>query len=490
MYFIGTVHSQTITAQLGNNGHVTYQSFNVPQNTQMFTLFGDGSFSTVLNPTHVFAPNPNGYTTETYFAIAYDQNLPPKKTVNTGPIMYTPPTSGTSPNPTVNMTGEIDVFISWAPSLNEMNFYILAFRNTSCTGDADGYVEFYYNKNQITVDTPKIKKYNAVYTQTQSQVMQFGIYTDKFRWNFKDLAPNETRYIYIPAITNIPIGQDVQIDVKYYEECNFSSENITRNFRSRRYPHDPNYMIVNKDCTKENISNSQELIYTVGFFNDGEYFAHNVFVDDIINPGLDTSQITLVDYEELPVISKVGNTISFDFLGIDLPGTNQSDPYIYTYDQASRSFSFKICTKTNLTMCIDNYASIIFDTQPVFYTNNAKICPDPDCLFYETCGNSVVKKTALETTVFEEPKALEFSAYPNPTTDMLTVNIDFATQAVSEFHISLLDFSGRVVKTIHSAHDKTSIFNKTISLKDMASGMYFLTLETKEGKYTKKILKN
>jgi uncharacterized repeat protein (TIGR01451 family) len=482
------VHAQvfnpSINASPSTNGLVTYQLHNIGQNTHVFTLFGDGYFSTLQNPAHVFASNAVGYTTESYFAKAYDPNLPPKRTVTTGPIVNS---TGNTSNPTVSMTGNIDVFTSWATAKNYENFYILAFKNTTSTRQ-DGCVAFLYNQTEISVDLSNIKIYNNwVYNQNHASIVS-GSYSHEITWLFKNLQPNEVRYVYIPAETLALPSEDIHINVKYGKKCDRKATGNPHTFKSRKYPHDPNYKIVNKQCLKPGISEQQELIYTIGFYNDGQYFAHDVFVSDDINAGLDANSVTLVDYEVQPTISQSGNTLFFDFLGIDLPGTNQNTPKMYTYDQASTYFSFKICTYSNLASCIYNQASIVFDTQPVFYTNVSQICPDEDCYDYDICGDKSLKSIDFEAEV--PSKTLEFSAFPKPATDVLTVNVNFNSSTISDFYISLLDFSGRIVRSIYIDSHQASIFNKTISLNDLASGLYFLTLATKEGKYTKKIVKN
>ncbi|AXG71591.1 hypothetical protein KORDIASMS9_03848 [Kordia sp. SMS9] len=485
-----TQYNPTIVANQVGNGLVSYQLSNIGQNTFVFTLFGDGTFSTLQNPTHVFAPNQNGYTTESYFARSYDPNVPPKRTAQTGPIgTYT--NSTTISNTSVNMTGSVDVFTSWATAQNYENFYIIAFQNITSPMAVDGCLEFYYNHQEITVNPTGIKIYNN-WVNNQQITSALGNYTSKIQWTFKDLQLNETRYVYIPAVTHATLGQDIHIDVRYNENCDKRPISSPHTFKSRKYPHDPNYKIVNKECTKERISIQQELIYTIGFFNDGEYFAEDVFVVDELDSALDASTAQLVDYEVKPNFSITDNALFFDFLNINLPGTNQIVPKMYTYDEAATYFSFKICTQKNLDECINNTASIVFDTQPVFYTNTSQICAISDCPNYTSCTDSSKKENASETALFEENEStqLKFSVFPNPTNDVLNVTVIFTGSTVKEFSLTLRDFSGKEIKTSYIENQNTSIFNKTIPLKNVVNGLYFLTLSTNQGNYTKKIIKN
>ncbi|MEM6686661.1 MAG: T9SS type A sorting domain-containing protein, partial [Bacteroidota bacterium] len=77
---------------------------------------------------------------------------------------------------------------------------------------------------------------------------------------------------------------------------------------------------------------------------------------------------------------------------------------------------------------------------------------------------------------------------PNPANDVLHIRMD--TTEIANATICIRDFSGRILKSVMVSPQKGESLTKTISLKDMASGMYFLTLNTSEKTYTKKIIKN
>ncbi len=490
--FVYSQNLPNITPYAEANGFVTYEVENVQEDTFVFTLFGDGTFSTNSSPTHTFKPNNRGYTTEAYFARAYDPNLPPKIVVQTGPISLGGNSSTTAPpNPSINMTGDIDLMTSWATAYGYENFYIIAFKNTESSTVA-GSIEFLYNDKDILVDTSRVKIYNGwVSNTTPPTILNTPLYNRKLTWAFSNLASNETRYVYVPAETKTPLGEIINLEVKYNKTSDSKGSSTSHEFLSRKYPHDPNFIIVNKLCIKPELAVQQELIYTIGFFNDGEYFAENVSVKDELSNTLDRNSITLVNYEVAPVVSESNGTLYFDFENINLPGTNQTIPKVYSYDDAATYFSFKICTETNLSGDISNTASIIFDTQLPIYTNTSKISAELDCGNYDLCDNQALQKNQLQTQFTKEIKtdALVFEAYPNPTTNDLNVKIDFNLKEVSYFNIILLDYSGKVIKEFKE-NISSSVFTKTIDVKDISSGLYFMILETEHGRYTKKIIKN
>ncbi|WP_046755773.1 T9SS type A sorting domain-containing protein [Kordia jejudonensis] len=485
--FIFTTHAQyspTINISQEASGLVAYDINNAGDNTFVFTLFGDGTFSSQSMPTHIFPPNQSGYISESYFVRAYDPNLPPKKVANISPVGTN---TGTLTNPTISMTGEVDLMTSWATAQHYENFYIIAFRNTSAATYPGGCLEFHYNNNEISVNQSNTKIYNN-WVSNQSIPLPSSTHTHKITWNFFNLLPNEVRYVYVPAETLVPVGQTIHLDVQLKTDCASRGINSPHSFLSRKYPHDPNFKIANKQCVKSSLSDHQELIYTIGFFNDGEYFAKDVFVKDHLPSDLDPNKISLVDYEVQPSWFEEDDVLDFEFLNINLPGTNQTSPKVYSYDEAFTYFSFKICTKENLKGCISNEASIIFDTQPEFITDISEVCAYEDCTDYDLC-NADANKSNMEIPV-NNIKPLEFSVFPNPVKNQLNIKVNFNTQKTTELSISLLDFSGKVIKSYTIPTQNSLIFTKIIDLKDVSSGLYFITLKNNEGQYTRKVIKN
>ncbi|MBC8757462.1 T9SS type A sorting domain-containing protein [Kordia sp. YSTF-M3] len=483
-------YNPTLQFSTDNAGTINYEIDNAGDKTHVFTLFGDGMFSTHRQPVHVFKPNANGYVTESYFARVYDPNLPPKKTIHIPPFSNVG-TPNTTANPTVQMTGNIHLMTSWATAYDYENFYIIAFRNTTSQRPVDGCIEFHYNEHDIDVNFLEIKEYNNWVTN-RTLLPSNGTFTNKIVWNFTDLAHNETRYVYVPATTKKAIGEEINLEVKYSIDCRELSNGSDYTFLTRRYPHDPNFKIVDKQCLTNEISEQQKLTYTIGFFNDGEYFAQNVFVKDILPSELVVSTVQLVDYEVQPTLSFQNNTMFINFLNINLPGTEQTIPQMYSYDDAFTYFSFEVCTKTNLSNCISNTASIIFDSQPVFFTNRSKICVEADCSGFEICSNSTSRRSPDEPQFkgVKKTEELVFNVYPNPISNQMNIDINFQRENASNFTVKLMDYSGKIIKEFTVNQQNSSIYKRTFNFQRLSTGLYFITLETAEGRCTKKIIKN
>lgn len=498
MCFTHSTHAQltqtniTVQANIHNAGLVSYSVGRVPQNTHVFTLFGDGTFSTLKQPTHVFSTD-TIYDTEMYFAKAYDPNIPPRKKLKVKPRIING-VSSTISNPMINMVGDIDLMTSWATAAGFETFYIIAFRNTTSSVPLSGTVEFMYHTSDLQVNTSDIKIHSGWAVPSQNPTpLASSYYDQKISWDYTGLEPDEVRYIYIPATTLRMVGDQLNLEVKITSSNGRETTNQEK-FLTRRYPHDPNFKIANKECIKYGIGEQQELIYTVGYFNDGENYAENVFVEDPLSEMLVANSVSLVDYEYAPTTWYERNgTLYFNFKNINLPGTNQSIPRVYSYDQASTYFSFKICTKANLTDCILNQASIVFDSQPIFYTNVSKLCMYGDCTGYDICQNYVLRNQVQSPILQEKPVApdeLIFNVYPNPISNIINFDILFKDEKTTDFTITLQDYSGKILKEFAVNQHDSTIFKNSFSVKNMSSGLYFLTLKTPQGQHTKKIIKH
>ena len=74
-----------------------------------------------------------------------------------------------------------------------------------------------------------------------------------------------------------------------------------------------------------------------------------------------------------------------------------------------------------------------------------------------------------------------FRVYPNPIKDILTIQSELS----SETKITIIDVNGRIVKQVSSNTSLTSI-----NVSELNLGIYFVNIETDQGKITKKVIKN
>ena len=81
------------------------------------------------------------------------------------------------------------------------------------------------------------------------------------------------------------------------------------------------------------------------------------------------------------------------------------------------------------------------------------------------------------------PNQALFSVYPNPSHDFITVS-SAVNSAIST--LTITDINGRVVKQIAPEN----IANQQISTTDLINGVYFLTIQSSEGTFVEKLIKN
>lgn len=481
-WMVSSIAQDSIKVNSNQNGLIQYTT-KTDSNAHIFVLYGDGHFGIQHQPQHKFAASSAGYVTEAYFVKAYDTNLPPKRTLSTDSVG-----SGSNyTNPSISMSGEVDLMTSWATASGYENYFIVAFKNANSTSAVSGCVEFYFNNSEITLNASGIKEYNSWVTNRSLSTISSGSYDRKLSWSFSSLQKDEVRYIYVPATVKKNSGTRLNLMTNYQVSCTGSGTSKSSTFLVRRFPHDPNFKIVNRECLKPFVP-EQRLEYTIGFFNDGHDFARDVMVRDTLMHLLDPNTIDILDYEYQPNWWHTGPFLHFDFHHINLPGTNQTIPQAYSYEDAFTYITFAICTAPNLNLntCIINDAAITFDQQPTFITEPAVICTDAECMDFEPCLG-LMRSSTKPSSPLEQGISMNIS--PNPFTDKINVSVGFNGLGGKRFVMEIVSISGKVVRHISQSESDLSSFNQQFSLGDLPPGIYILTLQTDHGRYHRKLIR-
>ncbi len=471
----------TLEVSSNQNGWVQYHT-KTDSNAHVFTLYGDGTFGQQYDPGHKFPPQAGGYITESYFVKAYDTNLPPPKRVFTGSVG-----SGSSQsNPVIKMSGQADLYSSWATAYGYENFFIIAFSNTDSSSAVNGCIELYYNSNEISPDTSDILVYNSWVKNRNLILDSVGSFNRKLSWEFTGLDKDEVRYVYVPATVLIRPGKSLSLRTTYKVNCTGSGSSQNSSFLSRRFPHDPNFKIVNRSCLKPHMP-EESLEYTIGFFNDGNDFAHHVFLMDTLPPLLDPNSFALLDYEFQPNWNLIGHKLQLDFMGIFLPGTHQTIPEMYSYEDAFSYVKFKICTQPFLPnqTTILNTAAITFDTQPAFITAPAVVSTWDECTEFFPCNTGL----RGSSQPFFSPMEPAILISPNPISEKLLLTIDFHAEVAPVFELNLLDFSGKVLENWKQTAPQGGLYQRHFSLPELPAGMYIMQLKSAQGLYHQKFVK-
>lgn len=91
------------------------------------------------------------------------------------------------------------------------------------------------------------------------------------------------------------------------------------------------------------------------------------------------------------------------------------------------------------------------------------------------------------TVSVEEQLVKSFSLFPNPSNGIL--QLDFETNGLQSYRISILEMNGKVVQIINLGSTSGSV-QRTINIENLADGIYMLRLESEEGQLTRKFFKN
>jgi len=154
---------------------------------------------------------------------------------------------------------------------------------------------------------------------------------------------------------------------------------------------------------------------------------------------------------EMPVV----NSITFEFNNINLPDSTVNEPESHGYIR----YKIKPIPSIDVGDIMPNKAHIYFDFNPPIETNTVTT----------TIVDNLSVSYNLTNKVF---------IYPNPTKGIITIDYPRDTLNIKVYN--------QLGQLVHS--NKNS---KTIDISELTSGLYFITIETIDGKSsTKKIVKN
>ena len=290
---------------------------------------------------------------------------------------------------------------------------------------------------------------------------------DKLSWNYSNLKPFETREIAVTLNANSPMetpALNIGDRLSFNALINPVTEDekpVDNSFALRQSvvgSYDPN----DKTCLEGDVITpsliGEYVHYLIRFENTGTYSAQNIVVKDVIDLAkFDISSLvpTKGSHEFITKISD-GNKVEFIFENINLPFDDaNNDGYI----------AFKIKTLPTLVVgdTFQNEANIYFDYNFPILTNKA---------------TSTFK--SLATSDFEF--SVFFNIYPNPVNEILNVNSKNSIEVES---IGIYDILGQMVIAVPNANAVAKI-----NVSKLATGTYFLKMNTDKGSSNMKFIKN
>ncbi len=284
-------------------------------------------------------------------------------------------------------------------------------------------------------------------------------------WNISDLSAviDEPKYVHamLQAHNNVllTVGDTIQTSISLSPttgDLNLNNNTIVRH-DTVTGPYDPNAVYVNPTGC---VTPGTNLEYTITFENLGNDTAHNVYIMDTLNSGVDMQSMKLITASHTMNVTKVTNggynILKFDFPNIDLadsPSPARHGFVMYTID-----------SKDNYPIgsAVTNKAGIFFDYMPAVLTNVAETY-----MCWPASVNTVTKPDNIRI-------------YPNPVTgDELTI---LTEQAYASYIITNSIGQELMNNSLHGKDTK-------VNIKPLATGIYYITLKGDNGTAVKKFVK-
>jgi Leucine-rich repeat (LRR) protein len=286
---------------------------------------------------------------------------------------------------------------------------------------------------------------------------------NNFTWNYTNLQPFESREITLTLNVNSPmevpaVNNGDQLDflaqITPFTNDEMQYDNISGLKQIVVGSYDPN----DKTCIQgETIEPSQVgnyVHYIIRFENTGTFPAENIVVKDMIDLAkFDIATLVPLKSSHDFFTRINGNKVEFIFENINLDFNDATnDGYVV----------FKIKTLPTL---------VLGDT----FTNNANIYFDYN--FPITTNTYTTTVAALSTQDFDF--GTYFTLYPNPTKDVLNIQVK---QDVAINSVEIYNQLGQIVMATTNAINSVDVSN-------LASGTYFVKVNTEKGSANAKFVK-
>lgn len=162
--------------------------------------------------------------------------------------------------------------------------------------------------------------------------------------------------------------------------------------------------------------------------------------------------------------------------GNRLPPADSSQDWTLVSNTVSGSIRTIIATRANNTGDSNDYVfSPSAGSIPVIYAHGSSTS-------YGYHGGNRGATTLGVTLNTKENQLLNFSVYPNPSSNAINVELPSETNSAK---VNIFDFTGRLLKKTTA-----SLNNKTINVSNLATGTYLVTVSSKNKIGTVRFIKN
>jgi hypothetical protein len=237
-----------------------------------------------------------------------------------------------------------------------------------------------------------------------------------FTFNFTNLNRHQSKFLYFtmntPTIPTVNLGQwlcntatiaaSAGVDI-------YPRNNTSTSCSFVRGSYDPNDIVEShgREIVHADFTSEDYLYYTIRFENTGNGNAVNIRVANTLNIKLDETTMEMVSSSHDYTMDRVGTGVNWNFSNIQLP------PSVANTTTGKGYIMYRIKPKAGYAVgdIVPNAASIYFDFNPAIITN--------------TFENQFV--STLETVHLENN---EFSIYPNPAKDQITIDLGTTSNAM------------------------------------------------------------
>ncbi|REJ81724.1 MAG: T9SS C-terminal target domain-containing protein [Bacteroidetes bacterium] len=198
--------------------------------------------------------------------------------------------------------------------------------------------------------------------------------------------------------------------------------------------------------------------FTIRFQNTGTAEAYDIYILDTLDRNFDLNSFEITGHSH-PMSFNIltGDILRFTFNNIMLPDSNTNEPQSHGYV----SYRIRPLSGTTHGTVLYNTAGIYFDYNPPVITNTTMHTIDFTLNVNNLTSNS------------------DISIYPNPASDL--IHLKWKTS--EERKVELVNMQGSVILGLNSVSQM-----QTVKSNKLASGIYFLRIQSNTGISTHKII--
>lgn len=207
--------------------------------------------------------------------------------------------------------------------------------------------------------------------------------------------------------------------------------------------------------------------YIVRFQNTGTAPARRVVIRDVLEANLRPETVTAMTMSHNGVARiENGNELVVEFNNINLPDSSAD------LEGSQGYIKFEIERNANLAIgtSIENSAAIYFDFNAPIITNTAISTLEERIVSVENLANN-----------------MEVRVMPNPFVSQIAVQYEL--QAASKVNVRLYNALGQVAVELNPANQAAGQQSVILSTEQLSSGIYYLEVQSNEGKFVQKVVK-